>query len=238
MGVSKPLTRPATCTNVTVTPSLTSNVIPASFWYLFEALSSEGLLDETRNELARTLGGPNAIFDDMFEPAKLTNNDLLQSIYAETLRLHVITLIVRTAKKEHNIGKWLFAKDQGLIVSSHVEHLNAQWDSNDGQHPFTTFHPGRFLVQDQHTPGEQTPKFSMDGRQGQWIPFGLGEHMYPGRHFAKQEMIINFAVLVSAFDIELLTPKGWRPEDNLNSYGFGTQQPKQKTPSRVRRRMI
>ncbi|KAF2797967.1 cytochrome P450 [Melanomma pulvis-pyrius CBS 109.77] len=218
--------------------ALTSNVIPASFWYLFEVLASDGLLDRTRMEIAHILGGLNAINEHKFSPADLTNSDLLQSIYAETLRLHVIALITRSVKKEHHIGKWLFPKDQAIIVSSHVEHMNEQWDTSDEKHPCTAFSPDRFLTHEKNESGERRTKFSLDGRQGQWIPFGLGEHMCPGRHFAKQEMIINFAVLISTFDFELLTPKNWRPEDNLSRYGFGTQQPKQKTPFRIRKRAV
>ncbi|ORY17483.1 hypothetical protein BCR34DRAFT_596952 [Clohesyomyces aquaticus] len=71
-----------------------------------------------------------------------------------------------------------------------------------------------------------------------WRQKVVGDHLCPGRLFAKQEMILNFAILVSVFDVELLSPKGWRPAENLDRYGFGSQQPKQKTPFRVRRRVL
>ncbi|KAF2000493.1 hypothetical protein P154DRAFT_575855 [Amniculicola lignicola CBS 123094] len=107
----------------------------------------------------------------------------------------------------------------------------------DGAHPATRFWPGRYLVPST-VPFSDGPQlnFSLDGRSGQWLPFGLGEHMCPGRHFAKQEMILDFAILITMFDFELLTPDGWKPGDEAKRYGFGTQTPDAKTPFRIKRR--
>lgn len=163
---------------------------------------------------------------------RLTDNAFLQSVYAETLRLHVATLITRIAKKAHTVDSCLLQKGQIVMVSSNIEHFNPQWDSID--RPAAGFHPDRFLKQlDDHN---QEVKFSLEGRQGQWIPFGFGEHLCPGRHFAKQEMIINAVVMLRMFEFQLLTPKGWRPSNDFKRYGLGTQQPKEQVPFRVRRR--
>jgi cytochrome P450 len=55
----------------------------------------------------------------------------------------------------------------------------------------------------------------MDGQQTTWIPYGLGEHMCAGRHIAKKKMMASVAVMLDRFRIELLTPTGWRPGDNV-----------------------
>ncbi len=217
---------------------LTSNVIPAAFWYLIEVLTCDGLLPRVMKEVEGEIGTLVAGHVPKFNPGQLTSNALLQSIFAETLRLHVATLTTRTVKKDHTVGSCMLQKGQDIIISSNVEHMRQQWDttSPSGVQPAREFYPDRFLS----TPDgpNEKPVFSLDGRHGQWIPFGMGEHLCPGRHFARQEMIINAAMLLMIFDIELLTPKGWRPTNSFGRYGFGTQHPVEKVPFRVRRRHV
>tara|TARA_R110002003_G_scaffold155_4_gene13685 strand:- start:1549 stop:2190 length:642 start_codon:yes stop_codon:yes gene_type:complete len=212
---------------------MTSNVIPASFWYLIEVLASKDLIKDVRDEIEHEATASVAEGKQTIDPSRLTNNAMLQAVFAETLRLHVATLITRTVKKEHTVGSWLLQKDQTLIISSSVEHLDQQWDVPG--HPASEFEPRRFLLPAESGNGE-TKTFSLDSRRGQWVPFGLGEHMCPGRHFAKMEMIVNAAVMLTTFDFELLTPDGWRPRNDYARYGFGTQQPVEKVPFRIRRR--
>lgn len=238
--------------------SLTSNVIPATFWYLFSVLATPNLLSRTRHEISKEM--PQSSVFLASRATKLTSSSLLQAIYAETLRLNVITLITRTVKKETKVGPYLLRKGQNIMVSTHIEHLNPQWDvtTDDQLHRSTEFYPDRFLtipernpkskppipmayipeIEQEHLRDEYEAVFSLDGRQGQFLPFGIGEHMCPGRHFAKHQMIVTFAALVSRFDIELLTPEGWKPESDLSRYGFGTQGPKQKVEFRIRRRTV
>jgi cytochrome P450 len=221
-------------------------VIPASFWYLLEILRSDGLLERTQKEIKRLTNlKPGASIPDI-DPVRITNNALLESIYAETLRLHVMSLITRSVKQEFKLSRWLFPKDNTVMISSNVEHMSPQWRASDGKHSPEEFWADRFLVhpeEEQNGKGpaednqrDESAEFSLEGRQGMWLPFGMGEHMCPGRHFAKQEVIINFVVLVWAFDLELLRPSGWHPADKMDRYGFGTQQPLEKTPFRIRRR--
>ena len=47
------------------------------------------------------------------------------------------------------------------------------------------------------------PRFSTEGRTHSWIPYSGGVRHCPGRHFAKREIIVTAAMLVSAFEIEL-----------------------------------
>lgn len=168
------------------------------------------MLDRTREEIRSITSRNPETSIPVVDPVGATNNALLQSIYAETLRLHVMSLITRSVKPDFKLNRWLFPKDQTILVSNHVEHMSRQWDSPDGSHPHDEFWADRFLVpaeeQRQDDDGSMkneaqdgSARFSLDGKQGSWLPFGLGEHMCPGRHFAKQEVIINFAVLASTF---------------------------------------
>lgn len=79
-----------------------------------------------------------------------------------------------------------------------------------------------------------TPVFSLKGRSGAWIPYGGGQRMCPGRHFAKQEMISSLAIMLTLFDIELVDKMGNIPENDMAGFGFGALWPKQEMPVRMR----
>lgn len=81
------------------------------------------------------------------------------------------------------------------------------------------------------------PSFTMDGLSASWIPYGGGQSLCPGRHFAKQEIITTTAIFLTAYDIELIEEKGKkRPEVDMSRFGFGTLSPNRKIPFRIRRR--
>lgn len=78
-------------------------------------------------------------------------------------------------------------------------------------------------------------KFTMSGLYGSWIPYGGGSRACPGRHFAKREILNTCAMLLAAFDIEILAD-----EEALKvgggRYGLGAQKPAGKIPARIRKR--
>lgn len=78
------------------------------------------------------------------------------------------------------------------------------------------------------------PKFTLKGLNGSWIPFGGGSRACPGRHFAKREILIAVAMMLTAFDIE---PLGDEKVLEIRSgrYGLGAQNPVGKVPVRMRR---
>ncbi|KAF2634708.1 cytochrome P450 [Massarina eburnea CBS 473.64] len=211
--------------------AFTSNVIPASFWYLFETVSRDSLLQSAKEQVStsKTSAG-------ILQAGELAKNPLLQSIYAETLRLHTASLLTRTSKRDHKIDSWIIPKDQYVMVATQVEHRSPYWNTVDpetgSRHSPYSFYPERFLTKDE----DGNVEFSMEGKQGRWLPYGMGEHMCPGRHFAKYEMLLVFAVIVDVFDIELMTPTGWKPEDDMSRYGLGATRPKQEVKFRIRQR--
>lgn len=77
----------------------------------------------------------------------------------------------------------------------------------------------------------------MEGLSGAWLPFGGGSRQCPGRNFAKQEIILSFALIATMFDIELLEgTKKDSMQPDMKYYGLGTLPPKGKVPFRIRRR--
>ena len=245
-----------------------SNSIPAACWFSLEVVRDPALLSRVRNEIENALLPSSNPSDLQFDINKLCSGPLLQSIYAETLRLRVALIVTRTPERsDFKLGDWIFPKNELVVISSRDAGLNEEiWNAGtvEDPHPLDEFWPDRFLIYPNDpksgplkrpiaaqtektsgtattsTPGEKSqeaPKFSLEGLSGAWIPYGGGQRMCPGRHFAKHEMIASFALLCTAYDIELLTEKGFTPEVDMTYFLSGGLPPKGKIPFRIRRRV-
>ena len=196
--------------------------------------------------------------------SKLCSQPLLQSIYAETLRLRVALIFTRTPEHEDfNVEEWTFPRQEMIAISSRAGAMNPNvWNTGtpEDPHPLDTFWSDRFLVYPNDAtsgplrklPGDlenknggsetaektsdTTPRFSMEGVAGAWIPYGGGQRMCPGRHFAKQEIVATFALLLTHYDIELQLPKNVVPECDMGFFPFGGLPPTMPIPFRMRRR--
>ena len=223
--------------------------MPSTFWTFWEILRDPQLFDRVRSEVDACALTPSTPGKTEFDLAKLCNQPLLQSIYAETLRLRTAVYIIR--KPEFNdaqIGPYTIPKDKMIVISSHMAHMDARNFNTGGPseaRPIDTFWADRFLTYPKDTrdiPSDaetkpQAPKFSLNGMAGAWIPFGGGIHQCPGRHWVKLQIISSFAMMSSAFEIELLEPER-DPQMNMAKYGLGAMGPKGQTPFRIRRRRM
>ncbi|KAL8732665.1 MAG: hypothetical protein Q9166_002641 [cf. Caloplaca sp. 2 TL-2023] len=178
-----------------------------------------------------------------FDIDKLTKNDLLQSIYAEALRLRIAAFIMRSPEREDmKINEWVFPKDEIALVATTPAHMDETvWNTGHmNEHPTNTFWAERFLV----CPGDPTsgprknltgdqkvsekkqsgrPYFSLDGLAGSWIPYGGGFRACPSRTFAKREILMTLAVMVTLFDIEVDGSKAQQTDPRQS--GLGAQRP-------------
>lgn len=269
-----------------------ANVAPAIFWFIFEALKDNVLQSRLMAEVSVSLcppSPPSFSFtesegkghrDTAFDITALVAQPLLQSVYAETLRLYVAAAISRVAEHDDvNIAGYTVPKGDFLVMYSHLLALDADAWTRAGRvltKPLDEFDAERFLVAPGWTrplgtraaaPERKDPKpattaakeekkkendgsnhvplsddgrrFSMDGLLGLWIPYGGGDHICPGRYFAKQEIILTFAALFTKFDIELaFTSPGAaasvRPD--MRHAPFGTLPPLGTVPFRMRRK--
>ena len=189
-----------------------------------------------------------------FDIIKLTEDDLLQSMYAETLRLRVSVLLVRQpARDNFSLHGWHIKKHEAVSMSTSTEMMDQDvWNtgSKSDPHPIDRFWAERFLVhpndprsgplkenkrrETKSSNRNGAPYFSLDGCAFSWIPYGGGRNLCPGRHFAKREIMLTAAILLAAYDIELLTDKMPGPDKRV--FGFGTLPPNAKVPCRIRRR--
>ena len=203
----------------------------------------------------------------------LSRQPLLQSVYAEILRLYISVFLTRcNERSDIQINDWLLPRNKILLVSSDPAHFDPEiWNSTDGHHPPAAFWAERFLVRNDANKGVVPPKttllhntkenlvphekqlgtesssppnydtdteaprkFTLSGRNGSWIPYGGGSRACPGRHFAKQEILITVAMLLADFDVEIL---GDESALGIQSgrFGLGAQVPVGKIPVRIKR---
>ena len=162
-------------------------------------------------------------------------------------------------------AEWTFPKNSMITIISHTAAMDKTvWSSGgDGDpHPPDKFWAERFLIypheiksgpssinpldrkEEQATDASaaeadklsQDPIFSMQGLSTGWIPYGGGSRMCPGRHFAKQEILITIAILFTTFDIELRTPADFVPKPDMHYFPWGTLPPAGQIPFSIRRR--
>ena len=239
---------------------MNANAVPATIWFCLELIQDPKLLSRVREEVAEARLTPES--DEAgagFDLAKLCDSPLLQSCFAETLRVYMTVALMRTPdQKDFTLGRWRFPRQKLIVLLSRTAHHNPElWNagSPENPHPLEEFWADRFLVYPDDPssgplrPGNQEKKskalkeakeqnkavFSMDGLAGGWVPFGGGQHMCPGRSFAKNEMMAAFAIISTEYDIEL-TGAGSRPEPDMRFFPVGMLPPKDKIPFRIRRR--
>ena len=242
---------------------MNTNAVPAIGWFIIEFCRNPALLSRALAELdtARLHSAEPGKPD--FDVGKLCSSALLQSVYAETLRLRVALIVTRTPEREDfHLDDWIFPKQRIIALSSRSAAMNpAIWNAGtpEDPHPLDQFWADRFLVypndansgpsRKAHSTIEKPerkqgledkrgkgPLFSMENVAGGWIPYGGGDRICPGRHFAKQEIIGSFAMLFKHYEIELLTSKDWEPKPNMRFFPFGGLPPVGKVPFRIRRR--
>lgn len=131
--------------------------------------------------------------------------------------------------------------------------------TSEDPHPLDTFWAERFIVypddpdsgplrkerrpRETSTPSKEErkqrePYFSLRGLKDVYTPFGGGSSLCPGRHFARQEVLVTLARLVLYYDIELSVPEGWEPRMDPAFFPTGTLPPLDKVPFRVRKRVV
>ena len=233
-----------------------------------ELVRDPALQARVREEVQSALIPGSDPKDLQFNITELCNGPLLQSIYAETLRLRVAIVITRNPEwSEYQLGEWVFPKDELIAISSRTAAMDKEiWNTGtvEDPHPLTEFWSDRFLVypndpisgplkkrnlaeDEKPSSGSaslanqsrlEEPRFAMEGLSGAWVPYGGGQRMCPGRHFAKQEMIASFAILCTAYDIEIVTGEGSAPEPDMRYFPYGALPPKGDTPFRIRRRQL
>ncbi|KAI0469087.1 putative cytochrome P450 [Xylaria cf. heliscus] len=178
-----------------------SNSIPAATWMIMELAKDPSLLQAVRAEVSTACvttasqSGPARTLD----MHKLMTLPLLQSVFAETLRLRMNLNIIRNLKKPLVLDGFQIPKGSMLQTSTVVAHYDEDvWGT--AQYPATTFWAERHIKYNEG--GGRV--FEMSGRPSNFFPFGGGSPICPGRNFAKAEIFTMVALVIDRFDIDFV----------------------------------
>ena len=132
----------------------------------------------------------------------LERQDLLLSMYAETLRFGVQIHVPRTAShRDLSINNVIVPKNKLILINTWLAHTNeAVWNTRKNAFPLSDFWGRRFLKDPKdHSSGptrmnsrtqnrkddqnevSEHPYFSVEGLEGAWIPFG-GEDVFTSQY--------------------------------------------------------
>ncbi|KAJ5715984.1 uncharacterized protein N7483_013165 [Penicillium malachiteum] len=220
----------------------TRNSIVAAFWTVIEIFQDPSLIERVRDEVKPCENGDS---ETIFDIDKLLQSPLLHASTKEIQPEHT--------GLAHPHGKT-------LLMSSTPAHMDTEaWNTGvNNEHPLDSFWAERFIKvanDEQSGPKKCTRQtastsadskcshdtsnsiFAIDDVEGSWIPYGGGPRMCPGRHFAKREIILTMAMMVTMFDCDVL--KNVRSlKMDMRGFGFGTLNAVGKVPVRMRRRIV
>ncbi|KAI0965156.1 cytochrome P450 [Xylaria arbuscula] len=202
------------------------NTAPIVFWYLLEALKDPHLCARMIFEVKQCISD-----DGKLNICHLEKQPLLQSVFAEVLRMRVSIFVSRIVEHRDIVFDG-YILPQGEIIIMPTEALHnhhdawakAGWETTT---PLMQFDPDRFII---------NSEFNQDGLAGVWIPFGGGNRMCPGRHIAKLEVITSFAYLFLNFDFEAALSDLNQVTCDRRYAGFGAMPPDRTVPFRIRKK--
>ncbi|OHE97164.1 hypothetical protein CORC01_07605 [Colletotrichum orchidophilum] len=179
---------------------INANTIPIATWVLIELLRDPELFRAVRDEAHQTLHIDPVTGKRSFDVPKLISMPLMQSIFTECMRLHVSIAISREIVKTTTLQGFRLKKGSMIQAPTNLVHLDEQIWSQEG-HAASEFWAERHIkhvTQVEESTGQQTTQrqFVMAGKPSEFFPFG--------RFFAKQEVLLTIAMLVTKFDMEFV----------------------------------
>ncbi|RDW73675.1 hypothetical protein BP5796_07117 [Coleophoma crateriformis] len=215
--------------------TLNANAIPMATWAMVEILQDPELMAKLKKEIATATVPDSETKQKILDMENLKKLPLLQSIYVETLRLHVSVNVTREVVEDMEMDGYLLKKGGLVQTPSGVAHFDESVWGVPG-HPATEFWAERHLVDVEEEDADGnikiTKQFSIGKKTSSFFPYGGGITVCPGRHFAKQEIMAAIALILSNFDIEFLdyvnkdgTVSDRAPKDDPYYYGAAAMPP-------------
>ena len=234
--------------NLSIVWGSVANTMPAAFWLLYYLLSDKGsgaynaIQTEIDSIISKKKRPERGIDIEEFTQDELDSMISIDSALMETLRLQSESLIAREVTEDFifdlkipGCQKYYLRKGSRVVIYPSMLH----YDDSVFESP-QSFQWNRFLP-DPST-GEK-PKFYKNGRLiAQPVkPFGGGSSMCPGRKFAFNEIKVFTALLLSNFDLSLVTSNGISPpfpEIDSSRVGLGITIPVGDIPIEIRKRRL
>ncbi|KAI1342868.1 cytochrome P450 [Xylariaceae sp. FL0016] len=184
-----------------------TNTIPITTWGIMETARDTKMFSALRQEVQQAIVTDPTTGQTSINSQKLYSLPLLQSVYVEILRRHMSFNIVREVMEPIIMEGYTIGKGSLLEAPMQIaHHEEAVWGVPG--HPASEFWAERHVkyVDSKDEDGNVTQRreFSMAGRPSSFFPYGGGLPVCPGRHFAKQEIMMTLGLIVAKFDIEFV----------------------------------
>lgn len=167
-----------------------ANAPLTAFWLLHFICVLPGYMEKIRREVAPAFDPSSGNLTDI---SHLVNNTpLLNAMYHETLRYTSGALSVRKVEEDTIVAGYAFLAGSLVMMPVRPGHFDPGVFGND----VDEFVPDRFLREDDKQSGRRNP-----GTKA-LRPFGGGNTLCPGRHFATNEIFAFVATVVHRFDLE------------------------------------
>ncbi|KAL8772128.1 MAG: hypothetical protein Q9209_002563 [Squamulea sp. 1 TL-2023] len=136
------------CSDLGILWGMNSNSMPATFWLFWHMIRDRRLYDRAAAEIKTSRIFPTTS-PLSFNTTKLCDQPLLQSSYAETLRLHVAVYLIRKPVfADARILNYRIPNDKMIVMSSAMAHMDKRnWNLGmKDEHPVDSFWADRFLT--------------------------------------------------------------------------------------------
>lgn len=153
-----------------------ANTTPVVGWCLMEIIKDPSLFRAVRAEVAKAIVTDPSTNKRTIDVQILIASPLLQSIYVESMRLHVSMNITREVMQPIQVGNHELEKGSLIQAPTEVSHFDEGIWGAEG-HPASEFWAERHVKyvekvgEDGKT--ERVPQFSMAGRANDWYPYGM-----------------------------------------------------------------
>ncbi|NXG25437.1 CP8B1 hydroxylase, partial [Grallaria varia] len=215
------------------------NTGPTAFWLLLYLLKHPEAMKAVRDEVDKVLrengqevkagSPPITITRDM-----LNGTPLLDSALEETLRLVAAPLLIRAVLEDTSVRtssgmEYTLRKGDRVALFPHLS-VQMNPEIHDEPHKFKY---DRFV-----NPDGTKKDFYKNGKKLKYVnmPWGAGVSTCPGRFFASAEMKLFVFLMLSHYDLELVSEEEEIPAIDISRWGFGTMQPVRDVPFRYRPR--
>lgn len=173
--------------------AIVGNTIPTTFWLLISIYSRPDLLAMVRAELEATMKHPSSQTEMSLELTAIRDKcPVLMSTYDEVLRMTSGIATVRYTNEDTLIqNRWLLKKGAQVQMPTAFIHADpATWGKDADIFDHTRFLKGKFLTKEQRA-----------RRTAAFRPFGGGNTLCPGRHFASYEVLTFAGSILLGFDM-------------------------------------
>ncbi|KNB01159.1 hypothetical protein FOXG_04458 [Fusarium oxysporum f. sp. lycopersici 4287] len=172
--------------------AIVGNTIPTTFWLLISIFSRPDLLKEIRSELEATIEDPASEIVSLDYTTIRERCTVFMSTYDEVLRMTSGIATVRYTNEDTLIqDRWLLKKGAQVQMPTAFIHADpTTWGADADVFDHTRFFKSKVLTKEQKI-----------RRAAAFRPFGGGNTLCPGRHFASYEVLTFAGSILLGFDM-------------------------------------